>query len=126
MRNRPTGIIRTLPYEPDSPDSNRRAAYRRMLRGLRALNTDDEAVVYIGMAQKPTVEVLHFYILVASRIVGRANIAGWLTEQPAMVCWDDSPLACNYWAVLSGPFTEPPEPIKRRGFQGFRYTEDLW
>ena len=30
------------------------------------------------------------------------------------------------WAICTGPVSRPPEPIKRRGFQGFRYTEDLW
>lgn len=97
-----------------------------MLRGLRALNTDDDAWVYIGMAQKPKTEVLHFYVLVGGRIIGRANIAEYLTEQPKIECWDDSTRACKYWAVLTAPFQEPPHRFLMRGFQGFRYTTDLW
>jgi hypothetical protein len=123
VKNRPTGIIRTLPY---ASKGDMLAAYRRMMRGLRELNTDDEAAVYIGMSQKPTIEVLHFYLLVGGRIIGRANIAEWLTEQPEMTCWDDSTRTCKFWAVLVAPFSEPPEKIKMRGFQGFRYTEELW
>ena len=54
IAERPTGIIRTLPYDSESSDDETlRSAYRKLVRSLRALNTDDEAHFYIGMAQKP-------------------------------------------------------------------------
>ena len=33
----------------------------------------------------------------------------------------------RHWSTNHrGPICFPPEPIKHRGFQGFRFTEDLW
>lgn len=116
---RPTGIIRSLPYMAEHKAV--------MMRCLRRLNGgDDEYVFYIGMAQRPKIEVLHFYIICGGEVVGRANIADWLTDQPTMIRIDSTESAHKWWAVLSGPFVEPPEKILRRGFQGFRYCEELW
>lgn len=127
MKERPTGIIRTLPYNASSPHGNVRAAYKELLRCLRALNTDDEAHFFVGMAQRPVQDVLHIYIIASSRIVGRANIATFLTEQPPMMRLDQTVHQHKYWCVLSAPFEEPPEKIKMRGTQGFRYVYDpLW
>lgn len=60
---RPTGIIRTLPWGPNHCDAARRAAYHKMMAGLNRLNNLDQATVIIGLAQKPRVEILHFYLL---------------------------------------------------------------
>jgi hypothetical protein len=124
--DRPTGIIRSLPYNADSADKTLRGAYRELLRCLRSLNTDDGQEFYVGMAQKPIHEVLFMYLLASGRIVGRANIAAWLTEQPPMMRLDQTVHVHKFWCVLSAPFIEPPERIRMRGFQGFRYTTDLW
>ena len=126
MKQRPTGIIRALPYDAESSDETLQSAYRKLMRCLRALNTDDEEWFYVGMAQKPIHEVLHMYILASGRIVGRANIADWLTEQPPMMRLDQTVHVHKFWCVLAAPFVEPPEKIRMRGFQGFRYTEELW
>lgn len=124
---RPTGIVRALPYDSESSDKNLRAAYKELLRCLRALNTDDEAHFFVGMAQKPTQDVLHIYIIASGRVVGRANIATFLTEQPPMMRLDQTVHEHKYWCVLSAPFEEPIEKIRMRGFQGFRYIyEPLW
>lgn len=124
---RPIGIIRTLPYNAESSNKNLREAYKELLRCLRALNTDDDAHFFVGMAQKPVHDVLHIYILASGRIVGRANIADFLTHQPPMMRLDQTVYQHKYWCVLSAPFVEPPEKIKMRGTRGFRYVyEDLW
>lgn len=127
MKERPTGIIRTLPYNPESRHGNLRAAFKEMMRCLRALNTDDDAHFFIGMAQKPVHEVLHIYIIASGRVVGRANIVTFLSEQPPMMRLDQTVHQHKYWCVLSAPFEEPPEKMKMRGHRGFHYVyEPLW
>ncbi|MDQ3804293.1 MAG: hypothetical protein M3416_10730 [Acidobacteriota bacterium] len=126
MKDRPTGIIRTLPYGPNHGEEAMRAAYAKMVAGLERLNRFDAAHVLVGMQQRPKVEVLHCYILVEGRIVGRAHIAGYEEGVPPVKCWDGSTRQHKFWAVLTGPYEPAPEVIRRRGFQGFRYTGDLW
>lgn len=124
--DRPTGIIRTLSGEARSYalDSSARD---RMMRSYDALKEGKIEVIYVALAQKPTKEVLHIYILVGGEIICRMNIAGYtdLDGQP-LDCWDGEKRISPWWVICSAPVSYPPEPIKMRGFQGFRYTEDLW
>lgn len=130
--NRPVGIIRTLPYfgADDTEDKDARTlAYRRMLESFRRTDRYDNAFVRVAFAQKPTQEVLHCYINVGGKIRLRANISHWETGTGEQVeSWDGHDLSnAKYWAILTGPVSYPPEPIKQRGTQGFRYVyDDLW
>jgi hypothetical protein len=119
---RPTGIIRTLPalYGDASISAKKfKAAIKRLESG------DDEAVVYIALAQKPRIEVLHMYLLIEGKVSIRLNIAGY-EDGHAAECFDRTIRTPKYWAVCTGPVSRPPEPVKMRGFQGIRYTEGLW
>lgn len=97
-----------------------------MIKGLERLNRHDSAYVLIGMQQQPRREVLHCYLLVEGQIIGRAHLASYETDHPPVLCWDGSTREHKYWAVLTSPYEPAPQPIRMRGFQGFRYTEDLW
>ena len=55
----------------------------------------------------------------------RLNIAGY-EPGGARECWDKTIRKPKFWAVCTGPVSRPPERILRRGFQGIRYTEELW
>lgn len=129
---RPTGIIRTLPYfgAGDTEEVGaRRLAYKRMMEAFRRAGRYENAFVRIAFSQKPTQEVLHCYINVGGRIRVRANISHWEAgtgEQ--MESWDGHDLSrAKYWAILTGPVAYPPSVITRRGTQGFRYVyEELW
>lgn len=81
--------------------------------------------IYIALQSIPKIEVLHIYLLVDGRIDVRLNIAGYLPGDERE-CWDETIRTPKVWAICTAPVSRPPEPIKRRGFQGFRYTEDLW
>lgn len=117
---RPTGIIRTLP----SLEAGE-AGHKRYKDSLKALEAGRIPAIYIALAQLPTTEVLHMYLLVEGEIQVRLNIAGY-EPGDARKCWDEKIRQPKYWAVCTGPVSRPPERMKRRGFQGFRYTEDLW
>jgi hypothetical protein len=126
-----TGIIRTLPYygAGHSKEANaKRRAYRRMMKAFRKADRGDSCV-YVAFAQKPKHEVLHCYILVEGQVRVRANISHWEEGRGTQVeSFDGHDLSdAKYWAVLTGPVSFPPEPVKRKGTQGFRYVkEPLW
>lgn len=126
-----TGVIRTLPYfgAGDTQEAQaKRAAYRRMMEAFTRIENGADECVRIAFSQRPTLTVLHYYILVEGKIRVRANIASWEAGTGEQVdSWDGHDLSdAKWWAILTSPVSYPPEPITRKGFQGFRYTETLW
>jgi hypothetical protein len=65
------------------------------------------------------------YLLIEGQIRVRLNIVEYVPGSEE-ICWDATIRQPKFWAVCSGPVSEPPEKILHKGFQGFRYTEDLW
>jgi len=132
--NRPTGIIRTLPWygaeDSRHTSTEQGKAYARMMRGFERLEKDRDGngQVLIALPQLPRHEVLHCYILIGNIIRVRANISCFIpdSEIGAVACWDDSTRRSAYWASLTAPVSWPTEEIRMRGFQGFRYTQELW
>jgi len=123
MDKRPTGIIRTLP----SLYGNESIGAKRYRRSIGLLEAGGIEAIYIALSAKPTVDVLHMYLLVEGQIQVRLNIAGYIPGEEAEIrCWDDTIRTPRFWAICTGPVSRPETPIKRRGFQGFRYTQELW
>ena len=122
MKDRPTGIIRTLPSLHADPDN---VGHQRYEASIRALEAGSIPAIYIALAQMPKVEVLHLYLLIEGKIEVRLNIAGY-EPGDARQCWDRAIRQPKVWAVCTAPVSRPEVPISRRGFQGFRYTEELW
>lgn len=128
---RPTGVVRCLPYfgAQTASDEAMNKAFERMMSALKALQRGERDALYIAFDKRPTVEILHCYLLVESKVIVRANISHWEAGDGRGVrSWDGRNLTPNWWAVLTAPVSWPDEPIGRRGFQGFRYTstEQLW
>ena len=97
------------------------------MRSYDALNEGKIPAIYVALAQRPKVDVLHLYILVGGSIVCRMNVAGYTDlDGEALDCWDGERRFSKWWAICSAPVSYPPHEIKMRGFQGFRYTEGLW
>lgn len=118
---RPTGIIRTLP----SLYGDASVGARRYQQSITLLEQGRIPAIYIALQSIPRQEVLHLYLLIEGHIRLRLNIAGY-EPGDARKCWDETIRKPKYWAVCTGPVSRPEEPIKRRGFQGIRYTVDLW
>lgn len=128
---RPTGVVRCLPYfgAETASDEAMNQAYGRMMAALKAIERGERDGLYIAFDKKPTIEILHCYLLVEGKVVVRANISHWEEGDGRPVkSWDGRDLTPNWWAVLTAPVVWPDEPFPRRGFQGFRYTdtEQLW
>jgi hypothetical protein len=124
LTKRPTGIIRTL---PNLYAGKNKIAHKRMLDSYQALAAGRIEAIYVALSQKPTIDVLNLYVLIDGKIICRMNIAGYEPgDGIAVQCWDEVSRTPKWWAVCTTPISFPPETIYRRGFQGFRYTEDLW
>lgn len=121
MGDRPTGIIRTLP----SLYGDASKGARRYKRSIAFLERGSIEAIYIALQCIPKNEVLHIYLLVNGQVDVRLNIAGYLPGDERE-CWDERIRKPKYWAVCTGPVSHPPEQIKMTGFQGIRYTEELW
>lgn len=119
--SRPTGIIRTLPSLYGDASAGAKAYHR----SIRFLEAGQIPAIYIALQAIPKTEVLHLYLLIEGKIELRVNIAAYEPGE-ARECWDKTIRKPKVWAVCTGPVSRPPKPIKRRGFQGFRYTEELW
>jgi hypothetical protein len=120
LGERPTGIIRTLPSLESSE-----IGHNRYIASLKDLERGRIEAIYIAMAHIPKVDVLYMYLLVDGEVQVRLNIAGY-EPGDQRECWDRTIRKPRYWAVCTGPVSRPDEPVKRSGFQGFRYTQDLW
>lgn len=130
---RPTGIIRTLPslygqraaFAASINSREESVGAKRYRQSMKLLESGRLEAVYIALQCMPKHDVLHMYLLIDGEIQVRLNIAGYEPGE-ARECWDRSIRKPKYWAVYTGPVSKPPEQMLRRGFQGIRYTEELW
>lgn len=130
---RPTGIIRTLPslygqqaaFNASVNCRKESIGATRYRSSMKLLDVGKLDAVYIALQAKPTIDVLHMYLVVDGEITVRLNIAGYVPGDERE-CWDRTIRKPKYWAVCTAPVSRPPEQMWRRGFQGIRYTEDLW
>ena len=117
----PTGIIRTLPSlyaDPKSPGCRQyRATMSRMER-------DADATMAIALAQQPKQDVLHLYLVIGGRIDARFTLVCYESGDQRE-CWDRTIRQPKVWAICAG-LERPPHEIPYKGFQGMRYTHDLW
>jgi hypothetical protein len=118
---RPTGIIRTLP----SLYGDASEGAKNYQRSIKLLEAERIPAIYIALSAMPKIEVLYMYLLIEGFVQVRLNIAGY-EPGDARECWDKTIRQPKFWVECAAPVSRPLEPVKMRGFQGFRYTEDLW
>ncbi len=120
-----SGIIKCLPKK-----------WFNEVGGEKYLNrTFDERIAknpewwfYMSLAGKPKYDVLHCYLLINGFLRFRLNIAeilpgGTMTFRDREVpqTW-----TAKYWMILTAPVIKPKIAIPMKGFQGFRYTEEIF
>src|SRR5262245_50537089 len=99
MKERPTGIIRTLPSL--GPDQVSRDNYER---SMMALEKGRIETIYIALPAIPKIKVLHIYLLVEGKVEVRLNIADYVKGNALQLkCWDGVTRAPKFWAVCTGP-----------------------
>lgn len=119
---RPSGLIKTLPTLYGDPGQ----AKERFELTLAKIAEGKMDHFYIFLPGKPSKEVLHVYILIDGQIRVRCNLADCIPHDGEMNSWDGQKRKPKYLLVCTAPISYPPEPIYRKGFQGIRYTTDLW
>jgi hypothetical protein len=123
---RATGIIRTLPSIYNGTDGKKASVgFVRYQKSIQHLEAGKIPAIYIALQCIPKIEVLHMYLLIEGEIRVRMNIAGY-EPGDARICWDTTIRQPKFWAVCTAPVSKPPEPMKWKGFQGIRYTDELW
>jgi hypothetical protein len=116
---RPTGIVRTLP----SLDGDASIGARRYQSSIALMETGRLDAIYIALQSIPKFDVVHIYLIVDGAVDVRLNIAGY-EPGDSRECWDRTIRKPKVWAVCTGPVVRPPERLERKGFQGFRYTNE--
>ena len=116
----PDGIIITI-----SQEMLKEKGYRNWLRNFLDAMRRDEWTYWMRLGTVPKHEVLWVYLCIGNKIRYRANFvmykgAGEFTFN------DGKKLYGRAWVVLSGPVVKPTEEIYRKGFRGFRYTQEIF
>lgn len=119
MQQRIVAIIKTFPVV-----FFRELSLREFVRQWRSINQDGSCWV-CPMPAVPRQEVLYCYIVIGNRIRYRCNISHF---EPGgeRIFSDGRRFTAKAWMVLTAPVVKPPHKIKKRGFQGFRYSEFLF
>lgn len=119
----PTGIIRTLPPIYADPKHLARINY---LASCEQLGSDPDYTIAFALSGKPKHDLLHVYVVIAGHLDARFLFVGYRDGKPCRL-WDGKLRTPKVWAVCCGPIERPPQPIRMRGFQGFRYVhQPLW
>lgn len=98
---------------------------KRLCARFALMEAGHDITIYFSLPGKPRFEVLHLYLVVRGQVRARMNIADYQTGL-ILECWDGKTRKAKVTAICTGPVSRPPEPIKMKGFRGFRYTEGLW
>lgn len=104
---------------------------RAFMREFELLNVPGSGVDYWIQKCKnqPRYMPAHVYIVVCNRILYRANLSHWQDGSSGVEIMKPNGLrAVIFWnrLVITGPVIKAPHKIKFRGFQGFRYTDEIY
>ncbi len=117
---RPDGIIITI-----SQQMLKEKGYENWVRNfIRAMEKDD-MIYWFRTGNKPQYEVLYIYLCISGKIRYRIQWVGNY-GYGTMKFDNGKEIYGNAWIAGCGPLTKPDEPIYRKGFQGFRYTQKLF
>ena len=95
--------------------------YRDFLRAM-----EDETYTYwLRLCSRPRQEVLYIYLVIGNRVRYRYQFVMY-EKGGSFNTADGRIIFANCWLVGVGPLVRPEQEIRRRGFQGFRYTEFLF
>ena len=122
---KPDGIIVTMPEAFFKEyDQN------RFELEMKAMNEpDSEMIWYRVMKNLPTIEVLYCYLVYNGKVMWRTNIAGVernVTKSFPRPKGGIRTFENANMLMLCGPTLKAPGDFPMKGFQGFRYTQQLF
>lgn len=120
ITEQPVGIILTVSrgmYEANG--------YRHWLKNFLDCMTCDECHYSFRAGGKVKTEVQYIYLIIGGKIRFRIYFGGSSGSQTRD--FDDGrSMWAKAWIFGAGPVTRPPQSIKMKGFQGFRYTHEIF
>lgn len=118
----PVGIIKTMPasWVKELPNglNNWETTFLKM-------NEIESYHWTFNLSGKPKYEVLYFYLLMNGAIRYRANIIGY-TGPETVKCYSGEHRYGKVWVNVAAPVIKLNPPITMKGFQGFRYTSEIY
>lgn len=116
----PEGIIITV-----SAGMYGEKGYRNWLRNFLDAMNDPNSIYWFRAGSQPKRDPLYLYLCIGGRIRYRVNYAG--SEGPSQQMFDDGRvMSAKAWLVGCGPVARAPFKMKMKGFQGFRYCNNLF
>jgi hypothetical protein len=121
----PDGIVITI-----SAGMLKERGYCNWLRNfLNAMHNHERLVYYMRQGAKPKHDIRFVYLCIGNKVRYRAYFAG--TEGPKWmefrnVDGSSKLLFARAWILLCGPVVKAPFDVPMKGFQGFRYTKELF
>jgi hypothetical protein len=126
-----TSITRNEPYDAliitVSKGMYGEKGYRNWLRNFMDAMHNDSCIYWFRAGAQPKQDVLHVYICIGNKIRFKVKYAGSEGEREQM--FDDGRIMHGKaWIAVCGPLEMRSMRLRprRSGFQGFRYTQELW
>jgi len=120
--SQPIGIIKTMPEEWIKKLPNGISAWEKT---FMKMNDIEDYYWQFNLSGKPKYEVLYFYLLFNKAVRYRCNIISYGKEE-TIKCYDGTFHYGKVWVQVSAPVIKLKQPISMQGFQGFRYTSEVW
>jgi len=122
MIDQPTGIIKTM---PESWIMRLPTGLKNWEKTFLKMNEVEGNYWIFNLPGKPKYDVLYFYLLFDKAIRYRANIIGYEKEK-TIKCYTREFKHGRIWVQVSAPVIKLSSPVPMKGFQGFRYTEEVY
>lgn len=120
----PVGIIKTLPKEFFK--NYKYGGLCGFEYDFLAINNREEDYWIFNLQGKPKYKVLYFYLLYDGAIRYRANILGYTAPNTTFNCADGTVKHGKIWVQVGPPVIKLNPPVPMKGFQGFRYTSNIY
>lgn len=123
-------LAHSLPEDEDDSPFLEKSDYilkgfKECIRQIEAVRTHaDDMVWYHSIGNRPTQEILWCYISILGKIRYKAKVVEWQPGHEKQF-GDGRKMSAKHWLVLCD-FVPAPHDIERKGFQGFRYTHELF
>lgn len=119
MNDQPLGIIKTMPKKWLEELETRRGGFERWEKLYLQMNKVPH-LWYFTLSNKPKHDVLFFYLLIDGAIRYRSNIIGY-EYNTTKALYTGGGMFSKVWVLVARPVIKLENPIKKQGFQGFRY-----
>lgn len=127
MDQQPDGIIITV-SKAMIGENGYRHWLRNFFYAMNRSENDENYFYWLRQGNRPKSDKnLRFvYLCIGNKIRFRAYYAGSEGEGVKHFDNHDDPMFGKAWILISGPILRPSRPIPRKGFQGFRYTTEIF